>query len=109
MADVEPIESSARRMLATATALFTGDGYDGIPLRTLATASGLAVAPIDCHCGSKRDRYDAVLGRAAKREHVLIPAHSGNLPALVCVVPPVLQQPVNPLINALVDLSLPYL
>lgn len=109
MADVEPIESSAGRMLAAATALFAGDGYDGIPLRTLATASGLAVAPIHCHCGSKRDRYDAVLGRAAKREHALITAHSGNLPALVCLVSPALQQLVNPLIDALVDLSLPYL
>lgn len=87
MADVEPMESRAGGLLAAATALFAGDGYDGIPLRTLATASGLAVAPIDCHCGSKRDRYDAVLGRAAKREHVLIPAHSGNLQRLCASFP----------------------
>lgn len=106
MADVEPIESSAGRMLATATALFAGDDYDGIPLRTLAIASGLAVAPIHCHCGSKLAQYRAVLSRLAKRAHALIIAHIGNLSTLVIAAPPALQQFLNAFIDALIDPSL---
>ncbi len=71
-------------MMAAATALLAGDGYHCISMRTLATATSRSVVPIHSHCGSTFDRYRAVLGRLVKREHVFI-------------------------IDALVDLSLPYL
>ncbi|MCS6886797.1 TetR/AcrR family transcriptional regulator [Chloroflexus sp.] len=106
MEQSEATLSSAERILAAATALFASYGYHGMSMRALATATGLNVATIHYHFGNKLDLYRAVFRRLAEREQALITAYIGDIPAPVIADPPALQQRLNGLIDALVELTL---
>ena len=50
-------EASPERIVRVATELFAEHGYDGVSTRQLAAATGLSVATVHHHIGSKRELY----------------------------------------------------
>ncbi|MGQ9611434.1 TetR/AcrR family transcriptional regulator [Chloroflexus sp.] len=97
---------SAERILAAAAALFASYGYHGMSMRALAAAVGLNIATIHYHVGCKLDLYRIVFRRLAEREQAVITAHIDDIPPALISDPVALQQRLNDLIDALVDLTL---
>lgn len=64
--------ASRRRILAAATDLFARDGFDGVSTRAIAAKTGLNIATVHHHVGSKRTLYLAVVERLYEEEEQLI-------------------------------------
>lgn len=67
-------EKSIQRILDAATELFAEHGFEGVSTRKIAAATGLNIATIHHHVGSKHDLYMAVLDRFYAREEALVDA-----------------------------------
>lgn len=63
---------SVERILDAATRLFAEHGFHGVSTRQLSAATGLNVATIHHHLGSKRDLYLRVIDRLFEQEERLI-------------------------------------
>lgn len=70
IADTE--HESVARILDAATRLFAEKGFNGVTTRQVAAASGLNMATVHHHLGSKKEVYLAVLRRLYTREEALI-------------------------------------
>ncbi|GIW01212.1 TetR/AcrR family transcriptional regulator [Roseiflexus sp.] len=102
----EATGSTVERILTIAATLFAEHGYHGLSMRTLAAAVGLNIATIHYHVSSKQELYKAVFRRLAERERALIAAYTHPLTDDDITDPVALQQRLNALVDALVDLTI---
>lgn len=73
MATARKIEStSAERIVAAATDLFSRYGYEGVTTRQLAAETGLNISTINHHVGSKRSLYLRVIENLFEAEESLV-------------------------------------
>ncbi len=64
--------TSAVRILDAATDLFAQRGFDGVSTRQIAAATGLNIATVHHHVGSKRDLYLKVVERLCEQDEQLV-------------------------------------
>ncbi len=64
--------TSAERIVAAATDLFAQRGFDGVSTRQIAAATGLNIATVHHHVGSKRDLYLATVERLCDQDEALV-------------------------------------
>ncbi|WP_027345271.1 TetR/AcrR family transcriptional regulator [Hamadaea tsunoensis] len=74
-------DDSRERVLAAATRLFAERGYDGTTTREIGKASGLNIATVAYHVGSKAELYREVMRRAYTREMAALTDAVGELAA----------------------------
>ncbi|KIQ61889.1 hypothetical protein TR51_21870 [Kitasatospora griseola] len=67
-------DASRERILAVATDLFAEHGYDGTTTRTIARDTGLSMATVAYHVGTKADLYREVMLRAHQAERAAVDA-----------------------------------
>jgi AcrR family transcriptional regulator len=81
------ITDSRERIIATATVLFANHGYDGTTTRRIAAATGLNLATMAYHVGSKRELYEEVLRRAHQAEKTALDAALAEFRASLAISP----------------------
>lgn len=74
--------SSLDRILRTATGLFAEYGYHGVSTRQIGAATGLNIATIHHHVGSKRNLYLRVIEELFEQEEQIIGGLLGEIEAI---------------------------
>jgi AcrR family transcriptional regulator len=98
-------EKSTARIIEAATTLFADHGFEGVSTRQIAAATGLNIATVHHHVGSKHDLYLAVLDRFYAREEALVDALIGRVDDTVVRDREALKNALFELIDALLDFA----
>jgi len=72
----------ADAIIEKATRLFAEHGYHGVSTRQIATATGMNVATIHRHTGTKRELYRVVIEHLYHEDRALVEAWSARLPSV---------------------------
>ncbi|WP_425412479.1 TetR/AcrR family transcriptional regulator [Micromonospora mirobrigensis] len=90
-------------VLAAATALFAGRGFDAVTLREVAAAAGVDVATVAHHTGTKAELYDACFARVFAAERHALEAAAGRARAALDAGPTAALTALHGLVDVFVD------
>ena len=93
-----------RRILDSAEALFSSDGYDGASTREIARAAGVSINTLHYHCGGKKNLYEKVLERALVTVNALVNRHVEEILGKGLADSVMLDESITRLIDELFDL-----